>query len=168
MANEVFDQEVAQMLKGVKLARPAKESMATFLSGVQHRIDVGVPGGGVGFLLPAASAALLLAAAGAFAFYFFVMKPSQVSTVTTPTAVVAPQPIQVPMPVAEKAVLPEVLPEAVETLSIADELMILESLDLTEGLADLMAGEDLLEEMFLLDEMELSLLTTESTTPVMG
>lgn len=160
-----LDPELEKLLKEVKLKEPPQDKMADYLAGVHAKIDRGPVGSGFGF--PQMS--LLLAAGLALMglLYFLVVSPQR-------------PPVPQVQEMTREAREAESLPAAVSTtlevesalapsdLSIEEEITVFEELGegFTDEAIDLFEEDELLEELALVDELELSLVSSPQAPAV--
>lgn len=156
MDQDKLSPELEKLLKQVKLKEPPKDLMADYAAGINAKIDQ--QAGRPHFGFPHVAMALAIGLVFAGVFYFVIARPLNHNEAPVLQAV----PTQV-----EKQEMPEsVVPEASQSvapiqdrdLSLEEELTLIEAFEgefLDEEDAAL-GDEDLLEELALLDELEIS------------
>ncbi|MBI4372810.1 MAG: hypothetical protein HY585_03690 [Candidatus Omnitrophica bacterium] len=128
---EQLSPELERVIKQVRLKEPPSEFMADYLAGVNSKIDRGVPHSQFGFPQIAMVLAIGLVMAGVAYFYFgYEPRASQVK------------------------VIPDV--SISKPLSVEEEMMILEAFseELADGTGDPFGDDEILEELWQLEEIE--------------
>ena len=164
MDEELRDPEIEKLLKEIKLQEPSEQEMADFVSGVHLKIAQGHGAPTVGFR----QIGIVLVASIAFAglvYFMYQLSSSQPVRLVPQNVVVTDRiPIQAPDSQSKIVSSPEPAPAALQrassgTLSMEDEMAVLEALseEFPDEASDILADDELLDELATLDELEISL-----------
>lgn len=148
MEEERLTPELEKLLKQVRLKEPSQELMADYLTGVNAKIDRRMSAPHFGFREGVLVFAVGLILAGLF---YFLLAPS-LNHEPTPKLVTSDSESNLP-----QGLQAIIVPPPAE-LSLEEELALLEAFEeeLSDQESDWLEDEELLEELALLDELEIS------------
>ena len=146
MEKDMKDPELERFMEGFRFKKPPEKIMSGYVSGVQARIDRGMPGLSFGLPLPVIGVSLIVLA-GILFFILYVHPAAKHENPVPSLQLTSPTPVQM----IKTATVQR------QTLSVEEETAILEALgvDFTDEALHSFGVEELLEESDLLDELEM-------------